>query len=298
MSAPLLVFGAGGQLGQEVLTLAARQGLEAVGCRRARADITDFKAIEAVMKAVSPRLVLNAAAYTAVDRAESEPEAAFAANVTGAENIARAAAAQDVPVIHISTDYVFDGTKTSAYVESDPVAPLGVYGRTKADGEARVRAVNARHFILRTSWVYGQFGANFLKTILRLARERDELRIVADQHGCPTATEDLAEAIFAIDHACASGHDVFGTYHFAGQGATSWHGFASVIAAAQAQLTGRCPKVLPITTADYPTPARRPANSELDSSLFASVFGYRAQSWQSRAKATVEILLRDMRVEP
>jgi dTDP-4-dehydrorhamnose reductase len=297
MNAPILVFGAAGQLGQEVIALARARDIEAVGCNRVEADVTDFDSISAAMVAVKPRLVLNAAAYTAVDRAETEPEAAYAANAVGAETIARAAALRQVPVIQISTDYVFDGTKGRAYVETDPIAPLGVYGQTKAAGEAMVRQANPRHFILRTAWLYGRFSANFLKTILRLSRTREELRIVADQHGCPTSTQDLAEAVLAIDRALARGIGSPGTYHFAGDGATTWHGFATTIVEAQAQATGRRPKVSAIATADYPTPARRPANSELDSSRFASVFGYRARDWQTRARETVETLFAEMRAE-
>jgi dTDP-4-dehydrorhamnose reductase len=297
MNGPILVFGAAGQLGNEVMALARARDIETAGCNRARADVTDFASVNAAILAVKPRLVLNAAAYTAVDRAETEPEAAYAANAAGAATIARAAALRQVPVIQISTDYVFDGTKRGAYVETDPIAPLGVYGTTKAAGEAMVRQANPRHFILRTAWVYGRFGANFLKTILRLSRTREELRIVADQHGCPTATQDLAEAVFAIDRALARGIGTPGTYHFAGDGATTWHGFASAIVEAQAQATGRRPKVSAIATADYPTPAQRPANSELDSSLFASVFGVRARPWQTRARETVEVLLNEARAE-
>jgi dTDP-4-dehydrorhamnose reductase len=297
MNGPILVFGAAGQLGKEVMALARARDIEATGCHRTEADVTNFASVQAAILAVKPRLVLNAAAYTAVDRAETEPEAAYAANAAGAETVARAAALQHVPVIQISTDYVFDGTKRGAYVETDPIAPLGVYGKTKAAGEALVRHANPRHFILRTAWVYGRFGANFLKTVLRLSRERAELRIVADQHGCPTATQDLAEAVFAIDRALARGIRAPGTYHFAGHGATTWHGFASAIVEAQAQATGRRPKVSAIATADYPTPARRPANSELDSSLFASVFGVRSRPWQTRARETVEVLLNEARAE-
>lgn len=297
MSQPILVFGAAGQLGLEVMAQAGAKGIESIGCTRADADITDPAAVEAAILAAKPLLVLNAAAYTAVDRAEAEPERAFAANVTGAENIARAAAARGVPIVHMSTDYVFDGSKTSAYVETDPIAPLGVYGRTKAEGEARVRAANPRHFILRTAWVCGRFGANFLKTMLRLAGEREELTIVADQRGCPTATQDIAEAIFAIGRACAEGSAPPGTYHFAGTGATTWHGFATMIVAAQAQATGRQPKVKAIATADYPTPARRPANSELDSSLFADRFGYRAKDWRTRTEEIVGALLTETRAK-
>jgi dTDP-4-dehydrorhamnose reductase len=297
MNGPILVFGAAGQLGHELIALARARGIEATGCNRAEADVTDFASVRAAILAVKPRLVLNAAAYTAVDRAEIEPEAAYAANAVGAETIARAAAPQRVPIIQISTDYVFDGTKRGAYVETDPIAPLGVYGKTKAAGEAMVRQANPRHFILRTAWLYGRFGANFLKTILRLARTREELRIVADQHGCPTSTQDVAEAVFAIDRALARGTGSPGTYHFAGDGATTWHGFATAIVEAQAQATGRRPKVSAIATADYVTPARRPANSELDSSRFASVFGYRARDWETRARETVEMLFEETRAE-
>jgi len=290
MSAPILVFGAGGQLGCEMLALAKMRGIEAVGMTRTQADITDANAVARAINDAKPRLVLNAAAYTAVDRAESEPAAAWEGNVKGAENVAAAAAAAKTPIVHISTDYVFDGSKTTAYVEADPISPLGIYGRTKAEGEAAVRAANPQYVILRTAWVFGAYGANFLKTMLRLARERDALRVVADQHGCPTSTLDIAEAVLAVDRALQGQAQPWGTYHFTGTGATSWYGFATGIVEAQASFTGRRPPVEAITTADYPTPATRPANSELDASLFTSVFGYRAGDWMTRTKETVAIL--------
>jgi dTDP-4-dehydrorhamnose reductase len=291
MTKPLLVFGAAGQLGREILKLAAERGLETAGLTRREADITDAAAIARAVAAVTPRLIVNTAAYTDVDKAESEPAAAEAINSEGAGTVARLAAAAGVPVIHLSTDYVFDGTKTGPYVETDPIAPLGVYGKTKASGEAKVRAAAPRHVILRTAWVFGQFGNNFLKTMLRLARERDRLRVVADQHGCPTSTVDIAEAVLAVDRLISAGQPAWGTYHFAGSGATSWHGFAEMIVAAQAKTTGRAPPVEAIVTIDYPAPARRPANSELDSSRFAAKFGYRAQTWQARTAETVACLL-------
>lgn len=291
MTKPLLIFGTAGQLGREMLKLAADRGIEAVGLTRVEADITDTTSVARAVSAVTPRLILNAAAYTAVDKAESEPTVAQAINSEGAGIVARVAAAARVPLIHLSSDYVFDGTKTGPYVETDPIAPLGIYGKTKAEGETRVRGVAKLHVILRTAWVFGQFGNNFLKTMLRLARERDRLRVVADQHGCPTSTMDIAEAVLAIDRAIAAGRPAWGTYHFAGSGATSWHGFAQLIVAAQAKKTGCNPPVEAITTAGYPTPARRPANSELDSSRFAATFGYRAQAWQVRAAETVACLL-------
>ena len=198
---------------------------------------------------------------------------------------------QAIPLLHVSTDYVFDGTKATAYVEDDPIAPLGVYGRSKAEGEAAVRRVLEHHVILRTSWVYGVYGANFLKTVLRLARERDELRIVADQRGCPTGTADIAEAILAIAPPLARREPVWGTYHFAGQGVTTWHGFASEIVDAQAADHQPAPAVVPISTAEYPTAAQRPANSELDSSRFAATFGIKAKDWRERTRQVTAALL-------
>jgi dTDP-4-dehydrorhamnose reductase len=294
---PILVFGAGGQLGRECLALAKARGVLAIGLPRAEADITDMQSVMQAIERSKPRLILNAAAYTAVDKAESEPEAAHAVNVRGAENIARAAAQFDLPIVHISTDYVFDGSKQGAYVESDPIAPLGIYGATKAEGEARVRAANERHIILRSSWVFGQYDANFLKTILRLAAERDVLRIVADQRGCPTSTLDISEAVFAVDAYLATYEAAvleqtvpWGTYHFAGTGVTTWHDFAAFIVETQAANGGRRPSVDPIPTQDYPTPARRPANSELDSTRFISLFNYRALDWRTRAQEVIAAL--------
>ncbi len=292
MSSPILVFGAGSQLGQEILSRAITHQIHTLGVTRAEADLTDGAAVSRLIATVRPRLIVNCAAYTAVDRAEGEPGVAWAVNVEGAANVARAAKSAGVPLIHISTDYVFDGTKSGAYVEGDIIAPINVYGRTKAEGEARVRAFALHHIILRTAWVYGRFGNNFLKTMLRLAGERPQLHVVADQKGCPTATQDLAEAVFVIDRKICTDEPVrWGTYHFAGSGTTSWHGFAVHIVTAQARATNLRPPVVPITTADYPTLARRPANSELDSSKFAAAFGYKAAPWQARAIETVELLL-------
>ncbi len=290
MSKPLLVFGAGGQVGQELVALASARGDTVVGLTRADVDLRDGAAIDAAIARHAPRCIVNAAAYTAVDRAESEPDLADAVNAKAPGTMAAAAARHGCPILHISTDYVFDGSKRGAYTEHDPIAPLGVYGRTKADGEAAVRAATPRHVILRTAWVYGRYGANFLKTMMRLATERDRLRVVADQHGCPTATLDIAEAILAVDAALGRDPALGGTFHFAGQGATTWHGFAEAIVAAQASSTGKHPPVDAITTADFPTPARRPANSELASDMFATTFGYRAENWQTRMRETVAIL--------
>ncbi len=250
MSAPLLVFGAEGQVGRELMLLAAARGVNAVGFSRAEADITDVDSIARLIAGSRPRIVVNCAAFTAVDKAEAEPDLAFAVNAAGAGVLAAAADRAGVPILHLSTDYVFDGSKAGAYAEEDAVAPLGVYGRSKAEGEALVRRV-PRHVILRTAWVYGAHGGNFLKTMLRLAAERDRLRVVADQRGCPTGTRDLAEAILAVDAALGgegaeTAGKLYGTYHLAGQGVTTWHAFAAAIVAAQAPYTNKRPPVDPI----------------------------------------------------
>ncbi|WP_445501751.1 dTDP-4-dehydrorhamnose reductase [Microvirga sp. G4-2] len=294
----ILVFGSGGQLGQELIELAHMADVPLKGLTRAQADVADPAQVEQAMAKIRPSIVLNASAYTKVDLAETEEEAAFQANATGPEILARACAVAGLPLIHVSTDYVFDGSKSGAYRESDPVAPLGVYGRSKLAGEEAIRRHLPQHVIVRTSWVYGIHGANFLKTILRLAGERDELRIVADQSGCPTSTADLAQALLTVAQAWDEGRAVSGTYHFAGTGVTTWHGFAACIVKAQRPFTGRSPSVVPIRTEDYPTPARRPANSELDSGLFDRTFGYTARPWQSAVDATVTRLLSQRHTTP
>lgn len=288
---PILVFGGDGQLGRELSARAVRIGIALVGVRRTEVDIADAGAIASVIARISPSLVVNAAAYTKVDRAEIEVEEAFRANAKGPGIIAAACSATGVPLVHISTDYVFDGTKQTAYSENDGISPLGIYGQSKAAGESAVRGALKQHIILRTSWVYGRYGTNFLKTMVRLAAERDELRVVADQRGCPTGTQDIADAILKIAPQLAAWEPLWGTYHFAGSGATTWHGFAVEIVDAQAKFTNRRPKVTAITTAGYPTPAKRPINSELDSSFFAATFGFRAADWRERTREVVSTLL-------
>jgi dTDP-4-dehydrorhamnose reductase len=286
----ILIFGGGGQLGTELARAAKLKAIPYAAFRHAEVDISDAEAVSQALNDKRPNLVVNAAAFTRVDLAETEIEAARVVNEVGPGVIASACAARQTPLIHISTDYVFDGSKPGAYVESDPIAPLGVYGRTKADGEEAVRRAWPRHVILRTSWVYGEFGSNFLKTMLQLAKDRDELRVVADQTGCPTSTREIAHAILriaprlSVESAC-------GTYHFAGNGWTSWYGFASRIIAAQAEETGRRPKLIAIATKDYPTAARRPANSTFDCSHFESVFGFRANDWAQETDAIVKLLI-------
>ncbi|WP_404295198.1 dTDP-4-dehydrorhamnose reductase (plasmid) [Microvirga sp. RSM25] len=287
----ILVFGSGGQLGQELTETAHLAGTALTGLGRAEVSIADEAAVQRVLDGLKPTVVINAGAYTKVDRAETEAAEAFRANAIGPEVLASACASVGIPLVHVSTDYVFDGTKIGAYRENDPVAPLGVYGRSKAAGEEAIRFHAPRHVIVRTSWVYGVYGANFLKTILRLTGERNELRIVADQHGCPTSTTDLAQALLTVAQHLREGKVPYGTYHCAGSGATTWHGFAQRIIMAQRRFTGRAPALVPIRTDEYPTPAKRPVNSVLNSSLFRRTFGYTAQPWESAVDAAIERLL-------
>jgi dTDP-4-dehydrorhamnose reductase len=291
MNGPILVFGARGQVGRELVTLATARRVPVIGFARADVSTTDEAAVRAALDVHRPAAVVNAAGYTAVDRAEREPEAAAAANVTGPAILAAACSDASVPLIHLSTAYVFDGTKKGAYVENDRVAPIGVHGRTKAEGEAKIREAAKRHVILRTSWIYSVYGRNFLKTVVRLAGERDELKMVSDQYGCPTATIDLAEAILVVVRRLAEKPNTAGTFHFAGTGRTSWFGFAEEIVRRQSFFTGRAPKVLPIPAAEYPSAAKRPANCELDSSKFQATFGFRARPWQERVAEVVAQLL-------
>jgi len=276
----LLVLGAAGQIGHELYRRRWPADYQIAGIDRAEVDIADRQQVDAAMRRERPGLVINAAAYTAVDRAESEADAAFAVNAVGPGNLAAACKTAGIPLIHISTDYVFDGSKAGAYREDDPVNPLGVYGRSKEAGDRAVREALAEHVILRTAWVYSAHGHNFVRTMLRLAGERPVLRVVADQIGSPTSAADAARAIAAIVQRLAVGDNHWGTYHFAGGGTVSWHGFAEAIFELAAPWRGMPPKVEAITTAEYPTPACRPANSVLDCRRVAEVFGVTPRPWR------------------
>ena len=287
----ILVFGAGGQIGREVCRVAWPPWYAILPLDRKAVDITKSAAVSAVLDREAPDLAINLAAYTAVDRAESEPEAAWAANCAGAAHIAAACDESATPLIHLSTDYVFDGRKTGPYREEDAVGPLGVYGRGKEAGERAVRAAVARHVILRTAWVFGAYGANFVKTMLRLAAERPVLRVVADQRGCPTAATDIAAALMVIAGHIERGEAKWGTYHFVGAGAASWHGFAQAIFDLAAPQLGARPQVEPITTDQYPTPARRPMNSVLDCRKIAEAFGISSPPWRTALASVIRELL-------
>ncbi|MDH7797012.1 MULTISPECIES: dTDP-4-dehydrorhamnose reductase [unclassified Beijerinckia] len=292
MAGSILLLGAEGQLGRELTALALIRHIPLAPLSRTTCDITDRQAVISAIANHRPNLIVNAAAYTAVDRAEAEPETAHTVNAIAPGLIAAAAAEADVPLLHISTDYVFDGLKTEAYNEDDCVTPLGVYGRTKEEGERRIRQTYSRHIILRTAWVYGTYGTNFLKTMLRLANERGVIKVVADQRGCPTATTDLAEAILTVYAELAKGNENWGTYHFAGKGTASWYEFAQTIMSERAAILGTAPSVEPITTKDYPTPAQRPANSMLNSSRFGAAFDLWPKPWQDRVREAVASLVR------
>jgi dTDP-4-dehydrorhamnose reductase len=289
----LLVIGRSGQLATALGEVGLPEGF-LLACRgRDRIDLARPGEARAAIMREKPALVINAAAYTAVDRAESERDLAFAINRDGPAAIAEACSALGVPLIHVSSDYVFDGRKSGAYSEDDPVNPVSVYGASKAEGEAAIRERLDAHLILRSSWIYAATGHNFVRTMLRLGRERPEIRVVADQMGSPTAAEELARAVIAGAIRLLEGGSDYGTFHFCGEGSTSWFGFAEAIFALAA---GRDtpPRLIPISTAEYPTPARRPANSLLDSRKFARIYGLEARAWrESLARCLRQIAARE-----
>ena len=275
----ILLTGSAGQLGRELVRSLACLG-EVVACDRRALDLGDADALRPVLRATKPSVVVNAAGYTAVDRAESEPAAAEAVNGLAPGILAEEAKRCGALLVHYSTDYVFDGAKGAPYTEDDAPAPLSAYGRSKLAGERAIAAVAGRHLILRTGWVFGLHGANFMKTILRLARERDELRVVADQCGAPTWTRHLADATALL---LARRDAAEGLFHVAAAGEATWHGYAEAIVAtaAAAGLIERAPHVLPIATADYPLPARRPADSRLDCRRLARDCGIALPDWRT-----------------
>lgn len=280
----VLVTAAHGQLGSDILRRAAHfPQLRVIGMDRAALDIADAASVAGAFAAVRPALVVNAAAYTAVDRAEAERDAAFAVNAQGVRNLAVACRERGVPLLHVSTDYVFDGSKAVPWLPGDAPGPLGVYGASKLAGEEALREALPQHVILRTSWVFGEQGNNFVRTMLRLGRERDSLRVVADQHGGPTWSGHLADALLqlAARH-CGQGGLPWGTGHYCGQPYTSWHGFAQVIfaEAVAAGLLPRAPRVDAIASHEYPTPARRPHNSRLDMTETCARWQLPAPDWR------------------
>jgi len=288
----ILVTGSNGQVGWEVSRRGARKGFDSLALDRATLDITDKSAVNREVSRSGPAVVVNAAAYTAVDQAESEPELAFAANRDGPANLASACAEAGIPLIHISTDFVFGGEKKGPYLESDQVSPVNVYGKSKAAGETAVRERLQEHIILRTSWVYGEQGSNFVKTILRLGRERDVIQVVADQYGCPTYAADLADTILKIAAQIQDNRQItWGTYHYCGKGVASWHSLAEATLSLAKQYTSlRVKTIEAIGTADYPTPAKRPLNSVLDCSLIEKTFHIHPKPWHGSLAQMINMM--------
>ena len=289
----------GGPDGQVLLSLAERGGAaghDIVALGRPELDLMgDEEAIVRAVEQTRPDFVVSAAAYTAVDKAESERDLAFAINARGAGAVAKAAERLGVPVIHISTDYVFDGSKSVPYVESDVPNPVSIYGASKLAGEEAVLAASLNSVILRTAWVYSPFNANFVKTMLRLASDREEVGVVADQRGNPTSAQDIADAILAVaaNLVASQDQDLRGVFHMTGQGEGSWADFAEHIFATSASAGGPAAKVRRISTADYPTPARRPANSRLDSSKLYETHKVRLPQWQTSTDEVVRRLVEE-----
>lgn len=278
----LLITGANGQLGWELCQRKDSYGFDSFSCDLPLFNVSDKEAVESTIKAVKPDIIINAAAYTAVDQAEKDVEPAYAVNRDGAGYLANACRESNIPLIHISTDYVFDGTKTTPYKETDPVSPIGIYGKSKAQGEDVVRQTLQQHIIIRTSWLYSVHGNNFIKTMLRVGKQNEQVRVVDDQYGCPTYAGDLAEVILKIASGIKNGNmKAWGTYHYSNTGKTTWFKFAQKIFEIASQYdTFSFKELIPITTAEYPTLARRPQNSDLDCNQISDTFNIKLIPWQ------------------
>lgn len=290
----IVVTGRHGQLARSLIEGAAGVGCELITLARPEFDLARIDHIAAAIDRLAPDLVVNAAAYTAVDQAESNADAALLINGAAAGALAAGCARRDIPIIQVSTDFVFDGTKPEAYVETDAMRPLNVYGASKMLGEQLVAAANPRHLIVRTSWVVSPFGHNFVNTMLRLAVERERLSIVDDQQGAPTYAPHLASAILALAQAMAAAPPTdprWGTYHLTNAGETTWYGLAHATFTRAASAGVRIPKIEPIAASDYPLPARRPANSRLDCRKLQGTFAIALPPWQIGVDACVDRLL-------
>lgn len=280
----VLITGAQGQVGAELVKTAPAE-FKTIGLGSKQLDITNQQHIQSALAKYKPDLIINAAAYTAVDKAESDADTAFAVNEQGLAWLAQAANAAHIPLFHISTDYVFDGTANTPYTETDPANPQSVYGASKLAGEQALASTLSQHIILRTSWVFGATGNNFVKTMLRLAAERDELSVVADQHGCPTSANSIAKTLWQLAQLYADqGSLPWGTYHFSNAPACTWHDFAGEIfeQAVNIGLLDKTPTLHPITTAEYPTPAQRPAWSVFDCSKIEHLLQRKTQHWRQQ----------------
>jgi len=291
----VLLLGGTGQIGTEIRRIALLQNIRVVAPSRSALKLEDAAAIEQVFTSEPWDVVINAAAYTDVDRAESEERTAFAINATMPSQLANLTKNRAIPLLHISTDYVFDGRKSSPYVEVDEPGPINVYGRSKLAGERAVAASNRRHIIVRTSWVYSSWRKNFVETVLRLAGERDQLRIVADQRGCPTAACDVAAACLQTAMRCVldSKRATFGTYHYAGLGEATWCEFARTIVNLAGNRLARSPEIVAIPTTAHPTPAARPLDTRLDCTAIVQAFGVKLHPWRESLANTIDELLTE-----
>jgi dTDP-4-dehydrorhamnose reductase len=286
----LLIFGAGGQVGAALQSAAWPSGATIAALTHAQADIGNAAAVAAAFDSSKYNIVINAAGYTAVDKAESEPAVALRINGEAPGLIAAECARRGAALIHISTDYVFDGANPAPYLETDATAPLGVYGASKLAGELAVTDRLKRHIILRTSWVFSATGANFVKTMLRLAAAGRDIRVVQDQTGGPTPADDIAGVIAQVVARITAGPIAWGTYHYCGMPAVSWYDFARDIFEVHRTMTGRQVAVAPISTNDYPTAARRPPNSRLDCAKIRSAFGIEQRPWRTGLESAMKKL--------
>lgn len=280
-----LVFGETGQVARELALTAAARGIDARFLGRGIADLAEPETCVRAIEAADADVVVNAAAYTAVDRAEDEPELAHAVNATAPGAMAVAAAAKGLPFLHVSTDYVFDGAPGRAWREDDPTGPLGAYGRTKLAGEEAVAGATPDHVILRTAWVFSAHGGNFVKTMLRVGRGKPEMRVVGDQAGGPTAARDIANALWTIAEAWRDGRGTAGVFHYAGAPACTWADFADAIFDGSGW--DERPAVTRIATADWPTKAARPAHSVLDCTKIAATYGIAQPDWRAGLAAVI-----------
>ncbi len=294
----LVVTGREGQVATALALAGEREGVEVVRLGRPELDLERLETIAPVLKATRPDVVVSAAAYTAVDQAESEPGRAHQVNGMAPGRLAQAAAELGAPILHLSTDYVFDGRKPSPYVETDATGPVTVYGASKLAGEIALAHANPRHAILRTAWVYAPHGKNFVRTMLRLAETRDEVSVVGDQLGCPTSAEDIAQGVLRIAAALHAGKGAPGLYHMTGAGEASWAEFAAAIFEGSKARGGPSARVKPIATADYPTPAARPANSRLDCDRVQAVFGVALSPWREALGRCLDTLAAEQGWSP
>lgn len=287
----IAVTGSAGQVARSLADAATRLGVEVVRIGRPTLDLERPSGIASAIAAVAPDVVVNAAAYTAVDQAEAEPERVHAINAVGAGAVAAAARALGAPVIQLSTDYVFDGAGGRPYRETDEVRPLSVYGASKLEGERAIAAATPDHAIVRTAWVYAPWGRNFVRTILRLTKERDEIRVVADQRGSPTYAVDIAAAVVEMARALLANRDdpsLRGIFHLAGSGEATWAAFAEAIVHEASSRRHRACRIVPITTPEHPTVARRPASSQLDCTKLREIYGIRLPSWRASLGACMD----------